>query len=106
VVEGYAPAMAALIAGYGLALGHRISLTAAGLIAASWLAVLGWRGYGALRQIAPGLDFIAVGLVFFSLAVLTSMAKGGVLPWGPSGPAHKASTESELAEGALAESRT
>ena len=32
-------------------------------------------------QVVAGLDYIAIGLVLFSLAVLTSMAKGGVLPW-------------------------
>ena len=44
---------------------------------------MGCRGYWALRQVVAGIDYIAMGMVLFSLAVLTSMAKGGVLvlPW-------------------------
>src|SRR5262249_32595578 len=106
VVEGYAPAMSLLIAAYGLALGHRASLASAGLILASWLAVQGWRGYFALQQLAPGLDYIAIGLVLFSLAVLTSMAKGGVLPSRLAGRMDKVPPGSDLAEGAQVESRT
>jgi hypothetical protein len=106
VVEGYAPAMSLLIGAYGLTLGHRASLVAAGMILASWLAVLGWGGYRAVRQLAPGLDYIAVGLVFFSLAVLTSMAKGGVLPGRLTGRMDKVHPESELTEVGLVESRT
>jgi hypothetical protein len=106
VVECYAPAMSLLIAAYGLALAHRASLASAGLILASWLAVQGWRGYCAVRQLAPGLDYIAIGLVLFSLAVLTSMAKGGVLPWRLADGMDRSPPDTELAEGALAESRT
>ena len=76
-MEVYPLAMAMAIAGYGFLLGHRTSRTAAGLILAAWLVVVGCRGYGLLRRVVTGLDFIAIGLVFFSLAVLTSMAKGG-----------------------------
>ena len=94
-----------MIAGYGLVLGHRASLAAAGLMLASWLAVLGWRGYCALRQVATGLDYIAVGMVLFSLAVLTSMAKGGVLPWRAGGRADKMPSDPALADAALPEPR-
>jgi hypothetical protein len=80
-IEIYPPAMALLIAGYGLRFGHRASLVMAGLILAAVLAAAGGRGYVALRRVVAGLDSIAVGLVLFGLAVLTSMAKGGVLPW-------------------------
>jgi hypothetical protein len=100
-IEAYPPAMSLLIAGYGLGLGHRASLASAGLILAAWLAVLGWRGYCALRQVAPGLDYIAVGMVLFSMAVLTSLAKGGVLPWRVAGRTDKVPSESGLADGAL-----
>jgi hypothetical protein len=68
--------------------------------------VLGWRAYCVLRPLAPGLDYIAIGLVVFSLAVLTSMAKGGVLTrWGDGGKS-KAPARPDLAEGALANSPT
>ncbi len=107
-IAAYAPAISLLIAGYGLALGHRAALTAAGLILVSWLAVLGGRGYLALRQLAGGLDYIAGGLVIFSLAVLTSLAKGGALSWPIAGRSDKdeAPSGSDLADGAFAESRT
>jgi hypothetical protein len=102
-IEAYPPAMALVIAGYGLALGHRASLASAGLLLAAWLAVLSWRGYCALRLVAPGLDYIAVGMVLFSLAVLTSMAKGGVLPWPTAGRADKMPADPGLADGILPE---
>jgi hypothetical protein len=79
-MDVYPLAMAMAIAGYGFMLGHRTSRTAAGLILAAWLVAFGCRGYGSLRRVVTGLDYIAIGLVFFSLAVLTSMAKGGALP--------------------------
>ena len=68
-----------IIAGYGLLLGHRFSLASAGLIACSGLASAGCRGYCSLRQLAAGFDYIAIGMLLFSLAVLTSMVKGGLL---------------------------
>jgi hypothetical protein len=77
----YPVGMAVLLAGYGSAVDHRVSRAIAGLILAFWMAVMGFRGYISLRRAVAGLDFIAIGLLLFSLAVLTSMAKGGVLPW-------------------------
>jgi hypothetical protein len=80
-IEVYPLVMSLMIAGYGLVLGHRISLASAGLILSAWLAAAGCRGYNSLRQAVAGIDYIAIGMVMFSVAVLTSMAKGGVLPW-------------------------
>jgi hypothetical protein len=80
LVEAYPLAMAILTAGYGFVLGHRPSITFAGLIVSCWLAVLGCRGYVSLRRVVAGLDSIAIGMVLLGLAILTSMAKGGVLP--------------------------
>jgi hypothetical protein len=105
-IEAYAPAMSLLIAGYGLALSHRASLAAGALILTSWLFVLGSRAYCALRLRAPGLDYIAIGMVLFSLAVLTSMAKGGVLAWRGDRRKNKAPAGPDLAEGALTNSPT
>ena len=107
-IAAYAPAMALLIAAYGLVLGHRVSQAVAGLILVSWLAVLGGQGYWALRRFAAGLDYIAVGLVVFSLAVLTSLAKGGALARPIAGRPDKdeANSGSGLADGALAGSGT
>ena len=78
-IEVYPLLVCVLIAGYGFVLGHRASLASAGLILFSWLASAGWRGYCSLRQFAAGIDYIAIGMLLFSLAVLTSMVKGGVL---------------------------
>jgi hypothetical protein len=80
-VEVYPLVMSAMIAGYGFVLGHRTALASAGLIVILWLATLAGRGYASLRHVIVGLDYIALGLVLFILAVLTSMAKGGTLPW-------------------------
>ena len=77
----YPLAMSLVIASYGYLLGHRASRAVAGLILASWLAAAACHGYGSLRRAVAGIDYIAIGMVLFSLAVLTSMAKGGVLPW-------------------------
>jgi hypothetical protein len=78
-IEVYPLLICMIIAGYGFVLGHRTSLASAGLIVFSWLASVGWRGYCSLRQFAAGIDYIAIGMLLFSLAVLTSMVKGGVL---------------------------
>jgi hypothetical protein len=78
-IEVYPLVVSLIVAGYGFVLGHRISLASAGLIAFSWLASVGWRGYCSLRQFAAGIDYIAIGMLLFSLAVLTSMVKGGKL---------------------------
>jgi hypothetical protein len=79
-IEAYPPTMVALIAGYGLMLGHRPSLAAAALGLCGCLAAVGWRGYSALRQAIAGLDYIALGLVLLALAELISLAKAGLLP--------------------------
>jgi hypothetical protein len=75
----YPLVMTAMIAGYGILLGHRTSLASAGLILSSWLGITGWRGYCSLRQVVVGIDYIALGMILFTLAVLTSLVKGGVL---------------------------
>ena len=75
----YPPTMAALIAGYGLVLDHRASRVAAQLILAFWLVTAGWRGYLTLREVVLGLDYLALGMAAFALAVFVSVAKAGVL---------------------------
>jgi hypothetical protein len=81
MVEVYPLVMMTLIAVYGYYLGHRPSLAGASLILFFWLAVTGCRGYVCLRKTVGGLDYIAIGMLLLGLAVLTSMAKGGALPW-------------------------
>jgi hypothetical protein len=74
--------MTGLLAGYGLLLGERFSLGVAGLILACWLAGAGWWGYRLLRQVVSGLDYLALSLVLFALAVLVSLGKSGALSRG------------------------
>jgi hypothetical protein len=83
LIEAYPLVVALAIAGYGLVLGHKYSMIASFLILSSWIAVIGCRGYVLLRRGISGLDYIAVGIALLGLAVLTSMAKGGVLQGRP-----------------------
>jgi hypothetical protein len=71
----YPPIVAVFLAGYGLLLGHKPMIAGAGLISALWLASAGWRGYRALRLAITGLDYMAVGLALFALAIAISIAK-------------------------------
>jgi hypothetical protein len=80
-LEAYPLLMSVIIAGYGIMLGHRASLASGGLILSAWMAALSVRGYTSLRQVVAGIDYIAIGMALLGLAVLTSMAKGGVLTW-------------------------
>jgi hypothetical protein len=47
-----------------------------------WRVAVGWRGYLFARHAVLGLDYFAIGMIHFALAALTSVVKGGVLPWG------------------------
>ena len=78
----YPLAMCLVLAAYGRWLGHGPSLWAAGLIVSLWLIGSGWRGYCSLRHLIAGLDYIALGVASFALAWLTSLVKGGVVPFG------------------------
>jgi hypothetical protein len=64
------------------ALSHRgqSSCLSAAIIVCARLGVGAFWASGAIRQVVAGIDYIAMGLVLFSLAVLTSLAKRGVLP--------------------------
>ena len=68
-----------MLAGYALLLGARPPLAGAGLLLACWLAAAAWRGYFTLRQFVRGLDYLALSLPLFALAVLISLAKSGAL---------------------------
>ena len=71
--------MCLVLAAYGRLFRHKFSLSAAGLILASWLIWTGWRGYRSARQVIVGLDYIALGMLSFVLAWFTSLVKGGKL---------------------------
>jgi hypothetical protein len=90
VLTVYPPTMAALLAGYGRLLHHRVSRIAAALALMGWLAAIGWQTYGSLRRVILGLDFIATGLVMLALAELISVAKAGLLPGRMAGGKGKA----------------
>ena len=78
-ITAYPPAMAAIILMYGLLLRHWPSMLVSGMVLVCWLVVTGWGGYSTLRKAIRGLDWMAVSLVVFVLAVLTSLAKSGLL---------------------------
>jgi hypothetical protein len=77
--DTYALVLAVCLAGYGVRIGHRFSLGIAGLVLACWIGVVGWWGYGVLRQFVSGLDYLLFSLALFVLAVLVSLGKGGAL---------------------------
>ena len=78
----YPLAISLVLGAYGRWLGHGPSLWAAGLIVFFWLIASVGRGYSSLRLLIAGLDYIALGAVSFALAWLTSLVKGGVVPFG------------------------
>ena len=94
-----AMAMAVLLVGYGLALRHRTSLTCAGLIGLAWLVANGWAGYLGARRAVAGLDYLAVGMALFALAVLTSVGKAGLLTRGKAGRGPKPLATLDLLDG-------
>jgi hypothetical protein len=71
--------MAALLTGYGLWLRHRPALAIAALALVAWLAAAAWQGYSVLRQLLVGLDYLAVSLALFAVALLISLGKSGIL---------------------------
>lgn len=79
VAEFYPPVVATILAVYGFALGHVLSLILAAGVLGSWLTVLGVRGYRALRQFVVGLDYLAWSFALFAVAMLVSLAKSGIL---------------------------
>jgi hypothetical protein len=50
---------------------------AAGVITTTWLATVGVRIFEIVRRYLLGADHIAVGLLFFLLAIIISLAKAG-----------------------------
>jgi len=86
----YPLALSASLAVYGLWLGHEFSCGLAAVILLSGLATACYQGYRSLRQVVAGLDTIVAGMTLFALAVLTSLVKGGVLPWKAAGGGGKA----------------
>ncbi len=51
-------------------------VAAAGLCA--WITAWGWSGYRQLREVIVGLNQIVLGILFFALAAVVSLAKAGI----------------------------
>jgi hypothetical protein len=79
-VEVYPLLMAVVLVGYGLFLPYPVAIGGAALIMAGWLLAVLWRGYFALRQVVAGLDYLALSLILFGVALLISAWKAGVWP--------------------------
>ncbi len=79
ILQSYPLFSATVAITYGLWLKHRPALASAAFSFAVWFSVVGGQGYSKLRPSIPGLDQIALGLAFFAVAALVSLAKSGVL---------------------------
>jgi hypothetical protein len=96
-ITAYAPVMAAILGVYGLLMRHQPSKVVAVFVVVCWVVTAGWWAYCELRKIVRGLDYIAVSMVLFGVAFLTSLGKSRVLarlraggvPLGESGPPPK-----------------
>ncbi len=64
---------------YGYALGNRWHFASAAIILIAWTATTGVRGYSNVRQHLAGLNQIVIGIFFFVLAMLISLAKTGIV---------------------------
>jgi hypothetical protein len=94
-VEAYPPAMTAWLGSYALLLNSGPTLVFAALALAAWLAATGARGYGSLRQVVAGLDYLALSLALFALALLVSLGKSGILSRWLAARLHRVSNPSE-----------
>jgi len=77
--DAYAPTMTVLLVGYGLLPHCRAALAMGGIVLVGWLAAIGLRGYASVRLLVTGLDYLAVSLTLFALALLISLGKSGIL---------------------------
>lgn len=75
----YPLVVAVALAAYGRWLRQWPIVVIAALVLVTWAAEAGWRNYSTLRQTVSGLDHLVLSMVLFLLAVLTSLAKSGLL---------------------------
>ncbi len=80
----YPLGLAVLLAAYGGFLWHPPTLVLAGIVVTIWISVIGWQIYRIGRQAVVGLDYLAISLLVFGLAIATSLAKSGHLSRGVS----------------------
>jgi hypothetical protein len=71
--------MAMVLGAYGVWLRHPLTMGVAGALLLIWSALTGWQAYRYLRQLVAGLDYLALGLCLFPVALAISLAKAGVL---------------------------
>ncbi|HEU5115894.1 MAG TPA: hypothetical protein VFT74_04390, partial [Isosphaeraceae bacterium] len=79
ILRAYPLLSASLAIAYAYRARFRPALASAALSFCGWLSVVGRHGYAELRPSVAGLDQISLGLAFFALAALISLAKAGVL---------------------------
>jgi hypothetical protein len=78
LVPWYPLVDASLLFGYGLLVRNRPCAAMGAALVAAWLASSGIQLYQQLRRIFIGLDQIASGLLFFSIAMAISITKAGM----------------------------
>jgi hypothetical protein len=81
-VTAYPIVMAAVLVGYGL-LRDRLPLAAGAVALVAWLGGVALQGYAALREVLRGLDYMALSLAVFAIAVIVSLGKSGILSRWP-----------------------
>ena len=64
-----------LLASYGAWRWHPPTMAIAGVIFACWSISTGWQVYRFCRQFVVGLDYLAVSLLLFVMALVISLGK-------------------------------
>jgi hypothetical protein len=75
VVQLYPVGMALVLAGYAYWLRHPPILVLAGAIFLLWCLVSGWQIYRTVRQLIVGMDYLALSLLVFGIALAISLSK-------------------------------
>ena len=79
VLIGYPVALTAVAFAYASLVREPIYFYAGGVSASSWGMVFCWRGYCIAREQFAGLDHVALGAMFFLVALAISMLKAGLI---------------------------
>jgi hypothetical protein len=77
ILYGYPVALTAVAFAYAYLVREPVFYCAGGASASSWGVMLGWRGYVIAREQFAGLDHVALGAIFFLVALAISMLKAG-----------------------------
>ena len=79
ILFGYPVMLTAVAFAYAYLIREPIFFYAGGASASSWAVMLGWRGYLVAREQFAGLDHVALGAIFFLVALTISMLKAGLV---------------------------